>query len=281
MSTRDHRRDDDPEVSFEGIVDLGSIPPPPPASGAVDVHRAPTAVAVMTDELMDEIRRAREEAKLVESQKTRIQPKFRVPGDATPSFTDETPTRPGKDKEGAPASPTSSEKTRRPEAPALPEPQRTSAGLAAEARTADAALPVAKTEARAAGASLTAVPTEARTAPTAATTEARAAGSDLTAARSVVPTEARTAPIAARTEGFGLTATTSATLPRPVRARAPLPPVSFAKTIPLMTTLTATVPRRARRTWPWILVLLVTLAVLAASALALRRYRAQHHFLMR
>lgn len=252
MSTRDHRRDDDPEVSFEGIVDLGSIPPPPPASGAVDVHRAPTAVAVMTDELMDEIRRAREEAKLVESQKTRIQPKFRVPGDATPSFTDETPTRPGKDKEGAPASPTSSEKTRRPEAPALPEPQRTSAGLAAEARTADAALPVAKTEARAAGSSLTAVPTEARTAPT-----------------------------AARTEGSGLTAATLPTPLSPVRARAPLPPVSFAKTIPLMTTLTATVPRRARRTWPWILLVLVTLAVLAASALALRRYRAQHHFLMR
>lgn len=256
MSTRDHRRDDDdPEVSFEGIVDLGSIPPPPPASGAVDVHRAPTAVAVMTDELMDEIRRAREEAKLVESQKTRIQPKFRVPGDATPSFTDETPTRPGKDKEGAPASPTSSEKTRRPEAPALPEPQRTSAGLAAEAPTADAALPVAKTEARAAGSVLTAV-----------------------------PTEAQAAPIAARTEGSGLTTATTATLPTPlspVRARAPLPPVSFAKTIPLMTTLTATVPRRARRTWPWILVLLVTLAVLAASALALRRYRAQHHFLMR
>lgn len=98
MSSRDHRREpEDAEVSFEGIVDLGSIPPP--ASGPVDVHRAATAVAAMTDELLDEIRRAKEEAKLGESQRTRIQPKFQVPEDAIPGFTDETPTRPGKDKE--------------------------------------------------------------------------------------------------------------------------------------------------------------------------------------
>lgn len=122
MSSRDHRREpEDAEVSFEGIVDLGSIPPP--ASGPVDVHRAATAVATMTDELMDEIRRAKEEAKLGESQKTRIQPKFQVPEDAIPGFTDETPTRPGKDKEGKNAL--------RPEAPDLHEPLPRDPGLTA------------------------------------------------------------------------------------------------------------------------------------------------------
>lgn len=102
-SKRDPRRElddddahSDDETSFAGVIDLGSMPPP--ASGQVDVHRAATAVSTMTDELMDEIRRARDEARLVESQKTRIQQKFAVPDDAIPGFTDETPTRPGKEK---------------------------------------------------------------------------------------------------------------------------------------------------------------------------------------
>jgi hypothetical protein len=98
MSMRDRRREPDDEnndeVSFADVVDLGSIPP---ASGQVDVHRAPTAVTTMTDELMDEIRRAKEDAKLLESVRTRIQPKFQEPA----VFQDETPTRPGKDKPAA------------------------------------------------------------------------------------------------------------------------------------------------------------------------------------
>lgn len=96
MSSRDHRHEDEP--SFEDVVDLGSVPPPPPASGPVDVHRAPTAVAVMTDELMDEIRRARQDAKSVESRRAILQQHVADPEDGRATFDDETPTRPGKDQ---------------------------------------------------------------------------------------------------------------------------------------------------------------------------------------
>lgn len=100
----------DREISFEGIVDLESVPPP--ASGPQDVHIARTAVAALPHLVMAELQRAKEE-KVSESQRTRAQPKFDVPDEARPeskpgskpesrpgayAFTDELPTRPGKDK---------------------------------------------------------------------------------------------------------------------------------------------------------------------------------------
>jgi hypothetical protein len=81
----------DREVSFEGgVTDLGSLPPP----DRTDVYRSKTAVTSMTDTLKEEMQRAREEARLHETEKTRAVPKFEMPDDAIPGFTDEAPTRP-------------------------------------------------------------------------------------------------------------------------------------------------------------------------------------------
>jgi hypothetical protein len=82
----------DPEVSFEGIVDLDSLPPP--ASDRTDVYRSKTAVTSMTETLKEEILRAKQEARLHETEKTRAVPKFEMPDDAIPGFADEAPTRP-------------------------------------------------------------------------------------------------------------------------------------------------------------------------------------------
>jgi hypothetical protein len=187
MSSKGHRCEPDPEVSFEGVVDLGSIPPA--ASGQVDVHHAPTAVAMMTEELMDEIERAKEAARAREHAKTRTLPKFRVPHDTFPGFTDETPTRPGKEKNESGA-------VRRPVAPEL-----------------------------------------------------------------LVPDS-------------GVRVEVTAALPRPpVPLGPPPPPVSFAESIPLL----RIPPRPRRNLWPRVLLIVVTIAALLVSALALRRYRPLRH----
>lgn len=67
-------------ASFEDVVDLGSIPPPPGAVGP-DVHAARTAIAAMPSSLLEELRRV----KAGEKEKRHS------------SFTNEAPTRPGKD----------------------------------------------------------------------------------------------------------------------------------------------------------------------------------------
>lgn len=202
MSTRDHRREPDADrSSFDDVVDLGSLPPP--ASGPVDVHRAPTAVATMTDELMDEIRRAKDDVKRIENDRTRVLPKFKMPEDAVPAFTDEMPTRPGKDKEAKAkeaetAPPPPSRPKLRPEAPNLVDAPHME--------------PVVE----------------------------------------ILPPTVMDIPDI--TEAF------------------PAPPVSFAETIPRLTPTLQ--PRRP--VWPRILLVLVTLAAIVVSALALRRYRARH-----
>jgi hypothetical protein len=66
------------EASFDDVLDLGSIPPPPGVVGP-DVHAARTAIAAMPTTLLEELRRAKAEAK------------------RAGSFTNEAPTRPGKD----------------------------------------------------------------------------------------------------------------------------------------------------------------------------------------
>jgi hypothetical protein len=48
----------------------------------------------MTETLQEELLRAKEEARLHETETTRAVPKFEMPDDAIPGFTDEAPTRP-------------------------------------------------------------------------------------------------------------------------------------------------------------------------------------------
>lgn len=94
-----NRNDDrDHDVSFDGLVDLGSVPPPPGVVGP-DVHAARTAVAALPSTLLEELRRARMNEG--EAQRTRKQEKFDLPSRAlrrsSPSFANEAPTAPGKD----------------------------------------------------------------------------------------------------------------------------------------------------------------------------------------
>jgi hypothetical protein len=65
-----------PKDSFDDVIDLGSIPPPGGVVGP-DVHAARTAIAAMPMSLLEELRRAKR--------------------DRAPSFTNEAPTKPGKD----------------------------------------------------------------------------------------------------------------------------------------------------------------------------------------
>ena len=75
MSSRSQNPEQN-EASFEDVLDLGSIPPPPGVVGP-DVHAARTAIAAMPTTLLEELRRAKAER--------------------GGSFTNEAPTRPGKD----------------------------------------------------------------------------------------------------------------------------------------------------------------------------------------
>ncbi|MBX3229674.1 MAG: hypothetical protein KIT84_05005 [Labilithrix sp.] len=87
--TAKKRRDSKDEASFEGLVDLGSIPPTS-GPGAVDVHAASTAVADLPPGLLEELRRA----KPADPQATVERRKFEPPPEAS-RFTDEAPTAPG------------------------------------------------------------------------------------------------------------------------------------------------------------------------------------------
>lgn len=75
MSSSQRPKED--EASFADVLDLGSVPPPPGVVGP-DVHAARTAIAAMPTTLLEELRRAKAEAK-------------------RSSFTNEAPTRPGKE----------------------------------------------------------------------------------------------------------------------------------------------------------------------------------------
>ena len=53
------RRKSVDEASFEGLIDLGSIPPPTSGPTAVDVHAARTAVAELPKGLLEELRKGK------------------------------------------------------------------------------------------------------------------------------------------------------------------------------------------------------------------------------
>lgn len=83
---------EDDEVSFEDILDLGTVPPPP--GSTPDVHAARTAVAQLPQSLLDELKHAKE----LDVARTRIQPRFDMNAAlaAAREFGNEAPTAPGK-----------------------------------------------------------------------------------------------------------------------------------------------------------------------------------------
>lgn len=86
---------EDDEVSFEGILDLGTVPPPP--GSTPDVHAARTAVAQLPQSLLDELKHAKE-LDASDVARTRIQPRFDMNAAlaAAREFGNEAPTAPGK-----------------------------------------------------------------------------------------------------------------------------------------------------------------------------------------
>lgn len=101
MNGKNEKRDS--ETSFDGLVDLGSVPPPAGVVGP-DVHAARTAIAAMPSSLLEELRRARAN-ETGEAKRTRKQEKFDLPPSALlrrsapsfSSFANEAPTAPGKE----------------------------------------------------------------------------------------------------------------------------------------------------------------------------------------
>ena len=95
MSSGSHRPKQTPQ--FDDVVDLGSVPPPPGVVGP-DMHAARTAIAALPTTLLEELRRAKMQDG-GDASRTRRQDKFDLPSIAKRggSFTNEAPTRPGKD----------------------------------------------------------------------------------------------------------------------------------------------------------------------------------------
>lgn len=95
MSSGNHRPKAN-SASFEDVLDLGSVPPPPGGVVGPDVHAARTAIAAMPSSLLEELRRAKNDP---EASRTRRQEKFELPSleKRGASSTNEAPTAPGKD----------------------------------------------------------------------------------------------------------------------------------------------------------------------------------------
>lgn len=95
MSSSNHRPKE--KSGFDDVVDLGSVPPPPGVVGP-DVHAARTAIAALPTTLLEELRRAKNQDG-GDASRTRRQEKFELPSLAkrAASFTNEAPTRPGKE----------------------------------------------------------------------------------------------------------------------------------------------------------------------------------------